>query len=94
MSFLKSEDAKDKKCGKLNALVSSRNAMPDLLLKLKFFKANSSAVLSIIMKIEAESTLVYEVYPMLGVCFCALVRSQWHSPAEMSFNADVSSLAR
>ncbi|KAG0436484.1 hypothetical protein HPB47_017920 [Ixodes persulcatus] len=73
LSFLRSDDAKGKKCEKLKALVSSPDDVHDLLIKLKFLKTNSSAVLSIIKELEAESTLVYEVYPILGVRFCALL---------------------
>ncbi|KAG0426323.1 hypothetical protein HPB47_026562 [Ixodes persulcatus] len=91
LSFLRSDDAKGKKCEKLQALVSSPDDVHDLLIKLKFLKTNSSAVLSIIKELEAESTLVYEVYPILGVRFCALL-SQWRDPSETSLTSDVASL--
>ncbi|KAG0429939.1 hypothetical protein HPB47_023148 [Ixodes persulcatus] len=44
LSFLRSDDAKGKKCEKLKALVSSPDDVHDLLIKLKFLKTNSSAI--------------------------------------------------
>ncbi|KAG0424545.1 hypothetical protein HPB47_028254 [Ixodes persulcatus] len=41
LSFLRSDDAKGKKCEKLKALVSSPDDVHDLLIKLKFLKINS-----------------------------------------------------
>ncbi|KAG0431269.1 hypothetical protein HPB47_021938 [Ixodes persulcatus] len=65
-SFLESDEDKGKKCEKLKSLVSSPEGVDDLLIKLRFLKSNSCAVLSIMKDLEAESTLVHQVYPILG----------------------------
>lgn len=57
---------------------------------MRFLKTNSCAVLSIIKELEAESTLVHQVYPILGVRLHALT-SQWRDPTEV-FASDVTSL--
>ncbi|KAG0444092.1 hypothetical protein HPB47_014185 [Ixodes persulcatus] len=90
LSFLRSDDAEGKKCEKLKTLVSSPEGVHDLLIKLRFLKSNSCAVLSIMKELEAESTLVHQVYLILGVRLRALL-SQWRDPSEM-FTSDVETL--
>lgn len=90
LSFLRSDEAKGTKCEKLKSLISSPEAVHDLLVKMRFLKTNSCAVLSIIKELEAESTLVHQVYPILGVRLHALT-TQWCDPTEV-FASDVTSL--
>ncbi|KAH7973527.1 hypothetical protein HPB49_002113 [Dermacentor silvarum] len=66
LSFMRSDEAKETKCEKLRSLVSSPEAVHDLLVKMRFLKTNACAVISIIKELEAESTLVHQVYPILG----------------------------
>lgn len=58
--------------------------------KMRFLKTNSCAVLSIMKELEAENTLVHQVYPVLGVRLHALI-SQWCDATEV-FASDVTSL--
>lgn len=56
LSFLRSDEAKGTKCEKIRSLVSSPEAVHDLLVKMRFLKTNACAVISIIKELEAEST--------------------------------------
>ncbi|KAH7978447.1 hypothetical protein HPB49_005524 [Dermacentor silvarum] len=87
LSFLRSDEAKGTKCEKLRSLVSSPEAVHDLLVKMRFLKTNVCAMISIIKELEAESTMVHQVYPILAVRLHALI-SQWWDPTEV-FASDV-----
>lgn len=50
------------------------------------FKTNWCAVLTITKELEAESTLVPQVYPMLGLHLGALL-SHWHDPSDVFTSA-------
>ena len=71
----------------LKSLISSPEAVQDLLVKMRFLKTNSCAVLSIIKELEVESTLVHQVYTIVRVRLYTLIR-HWRDPTAV-ITADV-----
>lgn len=51
-------------------------------------RTNSSAVLPMLKELEEESTMVYEVFPILGVRLRTLF-TWWGEPTQLSFSTDV-----
>lgn len=67
------------KCETLMTLVPSHETVHDVLLKLSFVKTNAYAEISIINKLEADSTLISEIYLTMSVWLRTLI-SQSRDP--------------